>query len=60
MLSKERIMEIPKLLKSGKTPNEIADKLGVHISTVTRWCKRLRESGYDVPKRKGGVQKIIL
>lgn len=65
-LTKENILSIAKLRKeknedgSPKTNAQIAKELGVSESTVIRWAKRLRESGRDVPIRKGGLPKIEL
>jgi len=60
MLTREKILQIPKMRKEGLTNSEIAEKLGTSEPSVIRWVKRLRESGHNVPPRTGGTKRIEL
>lgn len=67
VLTKENILQIVKKRTEidpttgrAKTNAQIAKEMNVHASTIMRWTKKLRESGRDVPKRKGGLEEIKL
>ncbi len=59
MLSKKQIVSIVEMRKKNMSNQDIAAKLNVNMSTVSRWMRRLREAGHDVPKLTGG-RKIEL
>lgn len=52
-LSLDRIKLIPSLSET-LTNREIAEEVGCCEDTVKRWLKRLRSSGYELPKRRMG------
>ena len=53
-LTKEEILQIPELIKA-KTQKEISEILGVSHGTIHQWVRKMRKSGYDIPKRKGKI-----
>ena len=60
VLTKEQVEAIPELRKQGKTTKEIAEKYGVHISSIRRWYRELRKAGWDIPKGQKGRPAIKL
>ena len=44
MLTQEEYMDVLKLHRQGFTITEIADELGYHPATISRWIKRRRSA----------------
>lgn len=60
-LNKEQVLQIKDLRAQSKTIEEIAKHLGISVSTVSYWVKRLKATGYDMPVlTKRGVKAIQL
>lgn len=52
-LSREDILRIPAMVNEGKPLKEIAVELGSTIRTISKWIKKLRETGHEVKTRVG-------
>lgn len=60
LLTKSKILLIPKLKKQGMTTEEIARRFRVSARQIRTWSARLREASYNVPKDTAGRKKIEL
>lgn len=53
-MSREQILEIPKMRASGLNNKQIAEKYGCRKSYIEYWIRRLKLKGYQVPAGKMG------
>lgn len=62
IMTREVILQLPKLRAEGMANYEIAKKLKVSTGTIKYWFKRLEESGHEIgkPVQRGGIKKINL
>lgn len=58
-ISAENVFRIEQMLKQGLTGDQVADKAGVSISTVTKVRKTMEEKGFDIWHKPGVVSKKI-
>jgi len=54
MLDAEKIKLIIPMREAGKNNREISKELGIGLPSINYWIKRLKKTGYDVPKVKKG------
>ena len=62
IMTREVIIQLPKMREQGMTNADIAKNLGVSYYTIGYWMKRLKGAGYEVPRRifRGGFHKVEL
>lgn len=58
-MTKEEILQIPKLKAAGVSHAELVKRFGVSIATINYWVKRLRAEGHKVDRLRGGGRKKI-
>jgi len=59
-LTKEQIMQIPKLKKLGYDDNKIADMFNCHRQSIVDWKRKLRASGHVIENNVTPGRKPLL
>lgn len=58
-ISAEKIDKVKSMLRCGMTGGEIADRIGVSVSTVNKVRKEEERKGFDIWHKPGVISKKI-